>query len=59
MKFTKILMLIHLCEKNYNFTDDISLNKHKMLEIKYNLTDAVLLGSGDSVEAMPEVISRY
>ena len=34
-------------------------NGHNLLELKFNISDAVLLGSGDSIESMTEVVSKY
>ena len=35
------------------------MNEHNMLELKFNLSDAVLLGSGDSVKQTSEVLNKY
>ena len=43
--------------KIYNNT--LTHNSHNLLELQFNLSDAVLLGSGDSMEQIPEVISTY
>lgn len=34
-------------------------NSHNLLELQINTSDAVLMGSGDSVEKIPEVVSKY
>ena len=34
-------------------------NGHNMLEMKVNLTDTELMGSGDNFEPMKEVLSRF
>ena len=41
------------------YKQQIGRNNHELLELKLNISDAVLKGSGDSVEKMPEVISKY
>lgn len=38
---------------------NLTLNEHDMFELKFNLSDAHLFGSGDSNEKMDEVINRY
>lgn len=43
--------------KMYN--QSIARNDHDLLELKFNISDAILKGSGDSVVNMPEVISKY
>ena len=35
------------------------MNDHGMLELKFDLKDGVLLGSGDSVKQTSEVINKY
>jgi len=45
--------------KQYPIEDNIQLNDHNMLELKFNLSDTTLLGSGSSVTSMLEVINRY
>ena len=45
--------------KEYNLTDALVKNKHDMLELQLNISDAVLKGSGSSVNKMKEVVSRY
>jgi hypothetical protein len=37
----------------------VELNAHGLYEIKLNLSDAVLKGTGDHLAKMSEVISRY
>jgi hypothetical protein len=41
--------------------DDVLLrnNSHDLLELAFNLTDATLKGTGDHLEKMEEVVSRY
>jgi hypothetical protein len=43
--------------KKYNKT--LVENAHSLLELKFNLSDAVLEGSGDSVDFMKEVVNQY
>ena len=45
--------------KPFNLSDSIYKNQHDMVEIRINTTDVDLLGSGSSVEKMPEVLSRF
>ena len=35
------------------------MNSHNLLELKFDLNDATLMGTADFLEKMPEVISRY
>ena len=35
------------------------MNSHNLLELKFDLSDATLLGTADFLEKMPEVVSRY
>ena len=44
--------------KRYNISE-MEENDHNLLELKFNLTDATLLGSGNHIKLMTEVISRY
>ena len=37
----------------------LQVNNHNLMELKFDLSDATLLGSADYIEAMPEVVSRY
>lgn len=37
----------------------LETNEHDLLELKFNTSKAVLLGSSDSVFKVPEVINRY
>lgn len=39
--------------------NSLALNSHNLLEMQFNLSDAVLLGSGDSIDQIPEVVSTY
>ena len=41
------------------YKQQVVRNDHELLELKFNISDAVLKGSGDSVINMPEVISKY
>lgn len=43
--------------KKYNTT--LIKNKHQLMELQFNLTDAELLGSADSFSQQPELTSRY
>ena len=45
--------------KSYKETETIVQNSHGLLELKFVLDDATLLGSSDYLEPMKEVISRY
>jgi len=45
--------------KKYNVDKSLLTNRHKMAELKLNITDAVLLGSANSVALQPEVLSRF
>jgi len=35
------------------------MNAHDMLELKLNISDTVLKGSGSSIDKMKEVISQF
>ena len=37
----------------------IVVNEHKMLELKFNVSEVVLLGSGSSIEQTEEVLSSF
>ena len=41
------------------YAKEVITNEHSLLELKFNISDAILLGSGDSVQSMTEVISKY
>lgn len=41
------------------YGQNIETNGHNLLELKFNVSDAVLLGSSDSVDSIPEVTSKY
>ena len=41
------------------YPTEIVKNQHDLLELKFNLSDAMLLGSGDSYQNIPELLSRY
>ena len=45
--------------KNYDLGASLYYNAHEMQEVKFNVSDAVLLGSTSSVEKLPEIISRF
>ena len=45
--------------KKYAIQNSLVMNEHKMLELKFNLSDAVLLGSGDSVKQTSEVLNKF
>ena len=45
--------------KKYDLKNSLMMNEHNMLELKINLTDAVLLGSGDSVKQTSEVLNKF
>ena len=44
--------------KQYNDSSVIT-NSHGLQELVFNLNDATLMGSGNHIEKMQEVISRY
>jgi hypothetical protein len=37
----------------------LQTNSHGLLELKFDLTDATLKGTGDHLDKMQEVVSRY
>ena len=45
--------------KMYDLKQDLIFNEHDMLELKFNLSDAVLLGSSESVSKTSEVINKF
>ena len=45
--------------KQYDLAASLYYNAHEMQEVKFNVSDAVLLGSTSSVEKLPEIISRF
>ena len=45
--------------KMYNISEQLQENEHSMLEIRLDISDAVLMGSANSVKNLKEVISTY
>jgi hypothetical protein len=41
------------------YPKNITLNQYGLLEMQFNVSDATLKGSSDSIEDIGEVISRY
>lgn len=41
------------------FNNTILVNDHEIKELKFNLSDAVLEGSGDSVDLMQEAVNQF
>ena len=41
------------------YPNKLVMNEHKMYELKLNLSDVVLKGSGNSIDFMPEVLTKY
>lgn len=41
------------------YDQNLITNSHELLELKFNISDAVLLGSSDSVDKMPKIISKF
>ena len=41
------------------YDKQLRINKHNILELVFNISDAHLLGSSDSVDKIKEIISKY
>jgi hypothetical protein len=45
--------------KNYKSFNNFTLNEHQLYELKFDLSDATLLGTPNHKERMPYVIPKY